>query len=378
MAWNSMNPIVHLNHFQRQWRSIRSAVLGAVDAVGNSGRLILGEKVTHFEEALAARTGVKNVIGCANGLDAIEISLRALGLKQGERVLTTPLSAFATTLAILRVGGVPVFVDVDNTGLLNLEAAEEILADQNHRIGFLLPVHLFGHAMELQKMAALKKRFALQLVEDCAQAISATSEGVPVGTIGDMAALSFYPTKNLGCMGDGGAVLSSNDRLAAAARALRDYGQTGKYTHAYLGMNSRLDEIQAAILLEALLPRLATFTQRRQDIARQYRENITSAALTIPEAPRGSDSVYHLFPVLVQDNRESFREHLRTRSIESAVHYPVLIPDQPALRGEKFEVADSLVNARRFADREVSLPIHPYLTDEDIARVINACNTWDT
>ena len=151
-------------------------MLSAVDAVGNSGRLILGETVTRFEEALAAQTGVKHVIGCANGLDAIEISLRALGLKQGQRVLTTPLSAFATTLAILRVGGVPVFVDVDNTGLLNLDEAEEILADQNHRIGFLLPVHLFGHAMELQKIAALKKRFA-QLVEDCAQAISATSEG---------------------------------------------------------------------------------------------------------------------------------------------------------------------------------------------------------
>ena len=172
-----MSPTVHLNHFQTQWRSIRSAVLSAVDAVGISGRSIHGEKVTHFEEALAARTGVKHVIGCANGLDAIEISLRALGLKQGERVLTTPLSAFATTLAILRVGGVPVFVDLDNTGLLNLDEAEEILADQNHRIGFLLPVHLFGHAMELQKIAALKKRFALQLVEDCAQAISATSEG---------------------------------------------------------------------------------------------------------------------------------------------------------------------------------------------------------
>jgi dTDP-4-amino-4,6-dideoxygalactose transaminase len=372
-----VNPTVHLNDFQAQWRSIRSAALSAINSVGDSGRLILGEKVRQFEEALAACAGVKHVIGCGNGLDAIEISLRALGLKQGDRVLTTPLSAFATTLAILRAGGVPVFVDVNNTGLLNLEAAEEILAAQNHRIGFLLPVHLFGHALELQKIAALKKRFALQLVEDCAQAISATSQGVPVGTIGDMGALSFYPTKNLGCMGDGGAVLTSDDRLAAAARALRDYGQTGKYTHAYLGMNSRLDEIQAAILLEALLPRLATFTQRRRHIAGQYRENITSEALTIPEAPRGSDSVYHLFPVLVQGNRESFREHLRTRSIESAVHYPILIPDQPALRGEKFAVADSLVNARRFANREVSLPIHPYLTDEDIARVIDACNRWD-
>jgi dTDP-3-amino-3,4,6-trideoxy-alpha-D-glucose transaminase len=372
-----MSPTVHLNDFQTQWRSIRSAVLSAVDAVGNSGRLILGEKVMHFEEALAARAGVNHVIGCANGLDAIEISLRAVGLKQGDRVLTTPLSAFATTLGIVRAGGIPLFVDVDNAGLLNLDAAAEILGHQNSRIGFLLPVHLFGHAMELQKIAALKQRFGLQVVEDCAQAISATSNGVSVGTIGDMAALSFYPTKNLGCMGDGGAVLTSDDHLAATARALRDYGQTGKYAHAHLGMNSRLDEIQAAILLEALLPRLAAFTQRRRHIARQYREKITSEALTIPEAPRGSDSVYHLFPVLVHGNRDSFRAHLRTHGIESAVHYPILIPNQPALHGAKFEVADSLPTAMHFINREVSLPIHPYLSDENVERVIDACNTWD-
>jgi dTDP-4-amino-4,6-dideoxygalactose transaminase len=356
-----MSPTVHLNDFQTQWRSIRSAVLSAVDAVGNSGRLILGEKVMHFEEALAARAGVKHVIGCANGLDAIEISLRAVGLKQGDRVLTTPLSAFATTLGIVRAGGIPLFVDVDNAGLLNLDAAAEILGHQNSRIGFLLPVHLFGHAMELQKIAALKQRFGLQVVEDCAQAISATNNGVSVGTIGDMAALSFYPTKNLGCMGDGGAVLTSDDHLAATARALRDYGQTGKYAHAHLGMNSRLDEIQAAILLEALLPRLAAFTQRRRHIARQYREKITSEALTIPEAP----------------NRDSFRAHLRTHGIESAVHYPILIPNQPALHGAKFEVADSLPTAMHFINREVSLPIHPYLSDENVERVIDACNTWD-
>jgi dTDP-3-amino-3,4,6-trideoxy-alpha-D-glucose transaminase len=371
-----VSPTVHLNDFPAQWRSVRAAVLSAVDAVGNSGRLILGEKVMRFEEALAARAGVKYVIGCANGLDAIEISLRSLGLKQGERVLTTPLSAFATTLAIVRAGGVPVFVDVDNMGLLNLETIEEVLAEQSEPIRFLLPVHLFGHSIDLQKLAGLKRRFSLHLVEDCAQAIIATSDGIPVGTIGDMAALSFYPTKNLGCLGDGGAVLTSEERFAAAARALRDYGQIGKYEHVYLGLNSRLDEVQAAILLEALLPRLAGSTQRRRGIARYYRANITSEALTIPEAPRGSDSVYHLFPVLVHGNRDSFREHLRSRGIETAVHYPVLIPDQPALHGEKFEVVHPLVNAMRFVDREVSLPVHPYLSDEDVERVVDACNTW--
>ncbi len=372
-----MDSTVYLNDFQAQWRSIRSAVLGAVDTVGKSGRLILGEKVRAFEEALATHAGIKHVVGCASGLDAIETSLRVLGLKAGDRVLTTPLSAFATTLAIVRAGGIPVFADVDNTGLLDLEAAEEILLDKTKPIRFLLPVHLFGHAIELKRLAALKKRFGFYLVEDCAQAFAATSDRVPVGTVGEMSATSFYPTKNLGCMGDGGAIFTADERLAAAARALRDYGQISKYVHAYLGMNSRLDEIQAAILLEAFLPRLAAFTQRRREIAKLYRENIISNALILPPAPTGSASVYHLFPVLVNNQRDRFREHLKSCGIESAVHYPFIIPEQPALQGAKFEVPNAMTNARRFAEREVSLPIHPFLTDDGVERVIDACNRWE-
>jgi dTDP-4-amino-4,6-dideoxygalactose transaminase len=371
-----MDTTVYLNDFQAQWRSIRSAVLDAVDAVGKSGRLILGEKVRAFEEALATHSGIKLVVGCASGLDAIEISLRVLGLKVGNRVLTTSLSAFATTLAIVRAGGTPVFADVDNTGLLDLEAAEEILLDKNKPIRFVLPVHLFGHAIELKRLAVLKKRFGFHLVEDCAQAIAATSDGIPVGTVGEMSATSFYPTKNLWCMGDGGAIFTADERLAAAARALRDYGQISKYEHAYLGMNSRLDEIQAAILLEALLPRLAAFTERRREIANLYREHIVSNALILPLPPAGSASVYHLFPVLVNTQRDRFREHLKSYSIESAVHYPFIIPDQPALQGAKFEVPNAMTNARRFAEREVSLPIHPFLTDDGVERVIDACNRW--
>jgi dTDP-3-amino-3,4,6-trideoxy-alpha-D-glucose transaminase len=326
---------------------------------------------------LAAHAGVKYVVVCASGLDAIEISLRVLGLQQGERVITTPLSAFATTLAIIRVGGIPVFVDVDQSGLLDLAAVERILSEADKPIRFLLPVHLFGHAINLERLNALKKRFDLRLIEDCAQAIGASSNGVPVGMIGDMSAVSFYPTKNLGCMGDGGAIFTCDETFAAASRALRDYGQTKKYLHTYVGMNSRLDEIQAALLKDALLPRLAAFIQRRRKIAALYRENISSHRLTIPAAPEGSDSVYHLFPILVQNDRPNFQRHLHSLGIDSAVHYPLLITDQPALRDEKFEIANVVTNARRFMECEVSLPIHPYLSDNDIERVINACNAWD-
>jgi dTDP-3-amino-3,4,6-trideoxy-alpha-D-glucose transaminase len=372
-----MDPIVRLNDLSAQWRAIRSAVLDAVETVGASGHLILGEKVSQFEQTLASYAGVKHVVGCASGLDAIEISLRVLGLQRGDQVLTTPLSAFATTLAIVRAGGIPVFVDVDNTGLLDLEAAEEILLNKNEPIRFLLPVHLFGHAIELKRLADLKQRFGFNLVEDCAQAIGATSDRIPVGTISEMSATSFYPTKNLGCMGDGGAIFTADEGLAAAAKALRDYGQASKYVHAYLGMNSRLDEIQAAILLEALLPRLSAFTQRRREIANLYREKIISNALTLPPVPTGSASVYHLFPILVNNQRDRFREHLKTYGIESAVHYPFIIPEQPALQGAKFEVPNAMTNASRFAKREVSLPIHPFLTNNAVERVIDACNRWE-
>jgi dTDP-3-amino-3,4,6-trideoxy-alpha-D-glucose transaminase len=370
-----VKPRVLLNDFQAQWHDVRSAALEAVNAVGESGWFILGKEVARFEETLAKYAGVRQVIGCASGLDAIEISLHVLGLKPGESVITTPLSAFATTLAAIRAGAIPVFVDVDKNGLLDLDVVEKLLSSGNTS-RFLLPVHLFGHAIDLQRLDTLKTRFGLRVIEDCAQAIGAKSNGVPVGTVGDMSAISFYPTKNLGCMGDGGAIFTSNGEFAAVARALRDYGQTKKYLHTYIGMNSRLDELHAAILSRALLPRLAKFTQRRREIASLYQKHITSTRLTLPPAPKASESVYHLFAILVENDRSGFQQHLKRCGIDSAVHYPILIPDQPALRGQKFEIPQPLPNARRFIEQEVSLPIHPYLGDDDVERVIAACNSW--
>ncbi len=371
-----MKPRVLLNDFRAQWRDIRGAALEAIDSVGESGWLVLGKHVTLFEEKLAAVTGVQHVVGCANGLDAIEISLRILGLKPGEPVITTPLSAFATTLATIRAGGVPVFTDVDESGLLDLVALEKLLSDDAQPFRFFLPVHLFGHALDLEKLGEIKERFGLHVVEDSAQAILARSNGLQVGTVGDLSAISFYPTKNLGCMGDGGAILTNNDDFANTARALRDYGQTKKYLHAYIGLNSRLDELHAAILTHALLPRLTLATERRRAIAASYRSDIRSPHLVIPPAPHRSDSVYHLFPILVKQDRAEFQQHLHSHGIDSAIHYPVLIPDQPAMAGQNSEIRGTLLNARRFAEQEVSLPMHAYLSDTDVERVIDACNNW--
>ena len=359
MSSSCVDPKVLFNDFQAQWRLIRPAVLGAVDRVGQSGWLILGEEVARFERELAAFAGVGHVIACASGLDAIEIGLRVLGLKPGDQVITTPLSAFATTLAIVRAGGTPVFVDVDHSGLLDLDKVEAYLQHKENPPSFLLPVHLYGHSLDLQKLAYLRDTYNLYIVEDCAQAIGTTSGNRPVGTIGQISAISFYPTKNLGCMGDGGAMFTDSDAHAAAAKTWRNYGQTTKYLHTALGMNSRLDEVQAAIMNDALLPRVRELTRRRRTIASRYLGSISNPLITIPPIPESSSSVYHLFPVLVSDNRDALGEHLRLCGIESAVHYPLVISDQPALRHHPFLVKGDLALARHFAEHELSLPIHP-------------------
>jgi dTDP-4-amino-4,6-dideoxygalactose transaminase len=372
-----MTKPISLNDFRAQWSRHRDEVLAAVERVGASGWLILGDEVRSFEEALAAAWGLPFCVGCASGLDAIEIGLRCAGLQPGDKVLTTPLSAFATSLAIVRAGGVPVFVDVDEAGQIDLALCEEVLAARDD-IDFMVPVHLYGHALDLDRLAAMRDGFSLRIVEDCAQAIGATSRNRPVGSVGDFAATSFYPTKNLGAMGDGGALLTQSEAHAETARALRDYGQAGKYEHTVLGLNSRLDELQAAILGSAFLPALAASTARRRETAARYRSGITNAQLTAPATPDGSQSAWHLYPLLVSGSRESFRSHLHEAGVASGVHYPTLVPEQKALAG--YDPAEMtltpLTQARIFAQREVSLPMHPFLSDEDVQRVVDACNSW--
>jgi dTDP-3-amino-3,4,6-trideoxy-alpha-D-glucose transaminase len=369
---------IQLADFRVAWERNRSGYLEAVERVGQSGWLILGREVEAFEQALAAFWGMKHSIGVANGLDALEISFRCLGAKPGDRFLTTPLSAFATTLAILRVGGVPEFVDVDDSGLIDLKLVKARLADRTRPVRFLVPVHLFGHALPIAELESLKSDFGIEVVEDCAQAIGATSAGRPVGAASRCCATSFYPTKNLGAFGDAGAILTNDEALRDQARCLRDYGQSEKYVHTSLGLNSRLDELHAAILRSVQLPALAAQTERRGAIARGYRETIKNMKLKLPAVPPLSGSVWHLFPVLVSGDRERFREHLKDRGVASGVHYPRLISAQPALRdaGQPLAPAGTVPCADSFADTEVSLPLHPYLTEHDCARVVDACNTW--
>jgi dTDP-4-amino-4,6-dideoxygalactose transaminase len=368
--------MVQLNDFKRQWEDTREAALEAVEAVGASGWYILGEEVRGFEAALADSWGIPYAVGVASGMDALEIGLRIAGCGPGDKVLTTPLSAFATTLAIVRVGAVPCFVDTDEHGLIDLEWCAAALA-RHPDIRFVLPVHLYGHAADAEALHALEERFGCTIVEDCAQAVLASSRGRRAGTTGRLAAVSFYPTKNLGAMGDGGAVLARDSADAEAARVFRDYGQKAKYRHHVTGYNSRLDELQAAIMRRAYLPKLQGWTERRKQIAADYLAGIDSPAVRPLPQPGWSDSVWHLFPVRVNpDRKKEFMAYLRVHEVISGEHYPVPIPCQEAMRGVPHEELDECANARAICRSEVSLPIHPYLTGEEAGRVIQLCNEW--
>lgn len=364
------------NDFKRQWEAIEEQVLDAVQRVGVSGWYILGKEVEAFEAALARSWGVSHAIGVGNGMDALEIGLRCLNLQQGEKVLTTPLSAFATTLAIIRIGAIPVFVDVDDLGRINLEQCRKIL-ERDPSIRFMLPVHLYGFALDLPELARLKQDFQLSIVEDCAQSIGASYRGIVCGTVGQVAATSFYPTKNLGAFGDGGALLTNDDEIADTARKLRNYGQASQYIHSEIGLNSRLDELHAAIMRSALLPHLTAWTEARRKMASRYSEGLRNPGIRTPRPGLEMNPVWHLFPITVENGRDDLRAHLRTLGILSGVHYPRIIPDQAGLaKYGQYEVATEPVNARRFADTEISLPVHPFLQENEVDAVIDACNSW--
>jgi dTDP-3-amino-3,4,6-trideoxy-alpha-D-glucose transaminase len=366
--------MILLNDFKRQWEHTSAGVLAAVASVGESGWYVLGRHVAEFEQALAGVWGRRYAAGVASGLDALEISLRVLGCQAGDRVLTTPLSAFATTLAILKIGAVPVFVDTDVSGHIDLALCREVLG-RRQEIRFFVPVHLYGRALDMAALGRLRAEFDLRVVEDCAQAILARCEGMPAGSAGHLAATSFYPTKNLGALGDGGAVLTDDGDFDQRVRVLRDYGQTAKYRHDEIGYNSRLDELQAAILNRVYLPALQDWTARRREIAERYRAGIRHGHVECLPVPPQSDSVHHLFPVLVLEGRKTaFLAYMRSQGIQCGEHYPVAIPDQRAMSQANYEIATPLENARRIAGSEVSLPIHPYLTDEEVESVIAACN----
>jgi dTDP-4-amino-4,6-dideoxygalactose transaminase len=341
-----------------------AAVRTAIDRVVAQGWFILGPEVDAFETEFAEAMGARFSVGVGTGTDAIALILRGLGIGSGDEVITTPLSAAYSALAIMMAGARPVFVDVDESRL-TIDPAR-IEAAIGPRTRAIVPVHLYGQPADMTAIERIAARHNLAVVEDCCQAHLATSDGRPVGTIGVAGAFSFYPTKNLGALGDGGAVVTGDRALAERIKRLRNGGQTDRYHHQEAGVNTRLDEIQAAIL-RARLPFLPRWTARRRALAARYRHKLAGAPIDVPPE-RDPGHVYHLF-VVRTSTRTELQANLAKNGVDTLIHYPVPIPRQPALAGTNPAECPA---ASRVCDEVLSLPLHPTLTDANVDAVAEA------
>ncbi len=345
------------------------AVRVAIERVLQRGIFELGPEMEAFEAEFAAAAGSTRGVSVGSGTDALALTLRGLGIGPGDEVITTPLTAAFTALAIVMTGAKPVFADIDGDRLtLSPSAVTDAITSKT---AALIPVHLYGQAADMPALMEVATRHNLIVVEDCCQAHLATCGGQPVGTFGAAAAFSFYPTKNLGALGDGGAMCTNDDQLADRVAVLRDGGQTSRCMHTETGVNSRLDELQAAIL-RTRLPQLPQRTERRRAIAATYREDLAGAPVTIPpELDAGH--VYHLFPVR-SARRDALRAYLHDLGIGTLVHYPTPLPRQPAF--SRFTPAECQV-ADAVCREVLSLPLYPELANESIDRVCDALKRFN-
>ena len=340
-------------------------VRSAMERVVDRGWFVLGPELEAFEAEFAAATSAPHAVGVGTGTDAIAIALRCLGIGPGDEVITSPLSAAYSALAIMMVGARPVFTDID-AGRLTLDASA-IGSALTPRTKAILPVHLYGQPADMHAIMEVARRHDLRVVEDCCQAHLATCHGAPVGSFGEAAAYSFYPTKNLGAFGDGGAITFRTAEHAVRAKRLRNGGQTNRYHHDEFGVNTRLDEMQAAVL-RARLQYLPAWTERRRALARSYRQLLDGAADICVPSEFDAGHVYHLFPVL-SERRDHVRARLSAAGIETLIHYPVPIPKQPALASQQ---PASCPVADRVTSQIFSLPLYPSLAESDVERVADA------
>jgi dTDP-4-amino-4,6-dideoxygalactose transaminase len=355
---------------------VGAAVREAVAEVLATQQCVLGPQVRRFEEAMAAWCRVPHAVGVGSGTDALVLALRALGVRPGDRVLTTPFSFFATASTIARVGAVPVFADVDPATLnLDPDAAAQVLATVPGVVG-IVPVHLFGRLADMDRLGALAASHGCWLLEDAAQAVGARRGGRAAGTLGRAGAVSFYPTKNLGGIGDGGMVLTADDALASAVRRDGNQGLVAPYVHETLGACSRLDAIQAAALL-AKLPHLDGWNARRRAVADRYAAGFRArglaggpdAPLVLPE-PDGEAHVFHVYCVRAR-RRDALQAHLQAAGVATQVYYRVPLHRQRAL-AERVLVPCGVPEAERAADEVLALPIYPQLPADAVARVVDA------
>lgn len=348
----------------------------AIARVLTGGQYILGREVEAFEAAFASWLGVGYAVGAGSGTDAIELALRACGIGAGDLVFTVSHTAVATVAAVERAGAVPVLVDIEPGGFTMDPAALEaaLRRPPPGRPAAVLPVHLYGEPAELAAILELAHVHGLRVIEDCAQSHGALYRGRPTGGFGDITCFSFYPTKNLGALGDAGMTATRDPGLATALREIREYGWRDRYVSAIPGINTRLDPIQAAIL-GIKLPHLAADNARRQSIAMRYDEGLGGLPLGLPRRQADATHVYHQY-VVRSRARDALREHLRAARIGTGIHYPVPAHLQPAYRGRFAEYPEGLAETARAAGEILSLPIYPQLAEAAIARVIGEVTSF--
>jgi len=332
----------------RQNVYLKEKLVAEISTLIDSGKFILGENVKAFEGEMAQYCGKEYAVGVANGSDALFLSLLAYDIKPGDEVITSPFTFYATAGAILRTGAVPVFVDIDDTFNINTDLIEAKITDKTKAI---MPVHLFGRMADMEQVYDIANKYGLSVVEDAAQSCGGVNT----------ACLSFFPTKNLGCFGDGGMVVTDDQDVAEKIRLLRVHGAKHKYHHELPGINSRLDEIQAVILRHKL-PYLDGWIARRREIAQIY-----NSVLGLPDI----DSVYNQYTIQV-NGRDELQTYLKEQGIGSAIYYPVPLHLQKVFKGKEGDFPE----AERVCQRVLSLPIYPELTDKEVSHVAQSCSYW--
>lgn len=355
----------------------------AIHRVLESGWYILGHEVTAFEQEFAQYIGVQGAVGTASGTDALHLALRACGIRRGDAVITVSHTAVATVAAIELAGAIPVLVDIEpKTFTMDPNCLEEAIREYKGRrqlttqadLKAIIPVHLYGHPADMPSIMDIASRYDLFVIEDCAQSHGAAIHGRRTGAWGHLSAFSFYPTKNLGALGDGGAVVTNDRELTERARLMREYGWRDRYVSYLPGMNTRLDEIQAAIL-RVKLQYVDEENARRRQIADVYDAFLSFTTLILPRLEGHINHVYHQY-VVRSNQRDDLRRFLKANSIDTLIHYPVPIHLQPAYQGRVVISPDGLQQTERVCREILSLPIHPQMTDEQAQRVGEMIARW--
>lgn len=367
---------VPLLDLQAQYVSLRDSMLQAIERVMDSQRFVLGDEVRELEKSVAQYCQTKHAIGCASGSDALLLALMALDIKQGDEVITTPFSFFATGAAIARLGARPVFVDID-PATYNLDVS--LMADAiTSRTRAIIPVHIYGQCAQMDPLLDLGKRRGIPIVEDSAQAIGATDNERPAGSMGLVGCFSFYPTKNLGGAGDGGILTTNDDAIAERLRRLRTHGGRDEYQHEEVGINSRLDELQAAVL-NVKLSSLDKWSDERAHIAARYSQLLSDADLDFPlitphVRPDGRH-IFHQYVVRAPGNRDALMDHLKTRGVGTKVYYPVPLHLQKCFSYLGYKEGD-FPESESAARETFALPAYPELTEAQQLYVVESIKSF--